>query len=49
MNKAFIKVKIDCGNTPIQKDEELWFKNEIIKLIKRRGMSVQEIQIQTTP
>lgn len=40
---ARITIDVDCINTPIQKDEELFLDQEIRRLIKERGMKVREI------
>lgn len=46
-NKTRIEIELDCGNCPIQKDEELDLKNKLFELIFlwNRGVTIGKMDI----
>lgn len=46
-NIAKIEIELDCGNCPIQKDEELDLKNKLFELIFNwnRGIKIKNVNI----
>jgi hypothetical protein len=42
---ARIEIDIDCVNTPLQRDEELFLEQEFTKMIEDRGMKIKNMEI----
>lgn len=40
---ARVTIDVDCVNTPIQKDEEIYIDQEIRKIFKRCSMNVKNV------
>jgi hypothetical protein len=45
-NQAKIEVELDCGNTPMQKDEAMWFKHSIQDFAKELGMKIKKVKVE---
>jgi len=45
LQSARMTIEIDCVNTPMQNDEEMFLKQEISKIIEERGMKIKKIDV----